>query len=969
MAEIDPVVLELRAELGKYRADIRTLTNEVTTRLGIQEASVKSLEDQFSRSSASIGSTVKGLAGTLGALFTGREVVAMVDSFTRLQNSLKVAGLEGQQLEGVQSSLLELSKRYGVGIEGLANLYGKATDAGRSFGASEAEILQLTEATSQALLITGTGAEQASGAILGLSQALASGTVRAEEYNQINEGGLRPLLQAAAASERFGGDINKLLAAMLDGKVTSQEFFAGILAGSAQLSGQAAKATLTLSGAYEALTSALTVYVGQAAQSNGVTNALAGGLQTLAENLDSLVTVLAVFATFIAGRYVGALAASAAAALATARANVILSASAVGAGTSMQVMAVRATLAGRALLAAFGGPVGLAVSALTLGLGALAYESQQAAAASEALQRQMADSTAQLDSMTAKLKAAGVSTEELSRISDIAAGRVDKLADSYNRASVEAHKMATAISTATIEMLKQAAVASAAAKADRLNAERELSQASGIDPYNRSGNRDRLLRPGNAGIRADLEKRIADARAEERRQDAIQEAAKTAFANKVDLGGPPGSPPASTDKPKKTPKGRQKAAEDIEAKLFRATQDELNAQIEVLRAKSRLALEAGERGELERDTANIEAQLRENEIAEALRKKDITADQAKAQRIILAQLYGQVEAFDEAKGIAVRAQQSLYGMAVARDERLQAEQEAADIAEESFRAQSEALRQQYDLAKSQAERRTLAFEIIDLEYRERDAALERIKNNEDLSAAVRDRAAIEQAALREAQGRTTEQARRDTAGPLENYFDRAKKDAAELNEAYEQIAVDGLQSLNDGLADAIVNSKSLGDVFKNVAKQIIADLIRIAIQQVIVNTLMSSVSGGVGGGGGFGGILGSIFGRASGGYVAPGQTVRVNEQRGGAEYLRMGSQGGQVIPLGQVNQRAASSAPVIKVISSPQFDLRGAVMTPKLYADMERIAQANAAEAGAAAYQRSIQDAPSAVARAQRYGQ
>lgn len=53
--------------------------------------------------------------------------------------------------------------------------------------------------------------------------------------------------------------------------------------------------------------------------------------------------------------------------------------------------------------------------------------------------------------------------------------------------------------------------------------------------------------------------------------------------------------------------------------------------------------------------------------------------------------------------------------------------------------------------------------------------------------------------------------------------------------------------------------------------------------------------------------LGGIFGRASGGYVAPGQTVRVNEQRGGVELLRMGSQGGSIIPLGRTDAARPAS--------------------------------------------------------------
>ncbi|SNT19495.1 phage tail length tape measure family protein [Sphingopyxis indica] len=81
----------------------------------------------------------------------------------------------------------------------------------------------------------------------------------------------------------------------------------------------------------------------------------------------------------------------------------------------------------------------------------------------------------------------------------------------------------------------------------------------------------------------------------------------------------------------------------------------------------------------------------------------------------------------------------------------------------------------------------------------------------------------------------------------------------------------GVESLNNGLVDAIMGTKSLGDVFKQVANQIIADLIRIAIRQLIVNTLMKAL--GLGGGGSF---LSGLF--ADGGAFGTAQQYA----RGGA---------------------------------------------------------------------------------------
>lgn len=129
---------------------------------------------------------------------------------------------------------------------------------------------------------------------------------------------------------------------------------------------------------------------------------------------------------------------------------------------------------------------------------------------------------------------------------------------------------------------------------------------------------------------------------------------------------------------------------------------------------------------------------------------------------------------------------------------------------------------------------------------------------------------------------------------------------------------------------------------------------------------------GAGGGGSFLGNLrtaassvfgtgsGSIFGRASGGYVGPNSLHRVNETAGGVELLRMGPTGGEVIPLGRAQAAARGGT---TVINAPQFNLRGAVVTRELYADMERISNESSRRAGAASYAASQRSAPGTLSQ------
>lgn len=143
----------------------------------------------------------------------------------------------------------------------------------------------------------------------------------------------------------------------------------------------------------------------------------------------------------------------------------------------------------------------------------------------------------------------------------------------------------------------------------------------------------------------------------------------------------------------------------------------------------------------------------------------------------------------------------------------------------------------------------------------------------------------------------------------------------------------------------------------------------LAIVAQIVAKLVIAQFDGQPGGGNIGQIIGSVLG-ASG--FANGGAMRIGG-RGGTDQNVLSLNGR---PLARVSRgetlnvvpARAKSAGGPMVVSSPQFDLRGAVVTAELYADMERISRQSAAQAGTAAYRQSMRDAPAAIQRARRYG-
>lgn len=160
----------------------------------------------------------------------------------------------------------------------------------------------------------------------------------------------------------------------------------------------------------------------------------------------------------------------------------------------------------------------------------------------------------------------------------------------------------------------------------------------------------------------------------------------------------------------------------------------------------------------------------------------------------------------------------------------------------------EGLRYADEIARTQDAHRKIQLEIIDALYKQREADLKLAKAKalaaQEYGEADRIQGQIDQLPIQ--QGRDVARAERGTMSPLEAWMDGVPKSAAEMNEAYQAIAVGGLDALADGLAGVISGTQSLGDVFKSVAQQIIADIARMMIRMMIMRAMMSMFGGGGG---------------------------------------------------------------------------------------------------------------------------
>jgi len=222
-------------------------------------------------------------------------------------------------------------------------------------------------------------------------------------------------------------------------------------------------------------------------------------------------------------------------------------------------------------------------------------------------------------------------------------------------------------------------------------------------------------------------------------------------------------------------------------------------------------------------------------------------------------------------------------------------------------AQGAVLQSQQGLARTQEERRAIEMRLLDLQFQEERLRLEAIIAYAErlrlLKVSVEEQAKADSAATiaqgqlstlptREANARAA--ATQQTAGPIEDLLNRLPQTAAEINEAFESIAANGLNSLADSITGVIMGTQSMGEAFNQIAQQIIRDIIAMTIKMLIFKALSAAFGGGLGGGGSS--IAPSAGDIASGSFIGP--RAKGGPVRRGGLYL-VGEEGPEMFSPGQ----------------------------------------------------------------------
>lgn len=280
----EQLVATLSANIRKFEKSMDRASGKANKTFTKIEKRGKTLQRRLS----AINPKFARFLGPAAVLATARSFQIFADSATRIVNTLKVAGLEGAELERVYDSLKQSAQDNFAPFETLADLYSKAAQAQSELNVTSKELLNFTDKVALALRINGRSAAESRGALIQLSQAMGSGIVRAEEFNAILEGA-RPIAQAAAAGlEEAGGSVAKLRTLVIEGKISSEVFFRAFEAGAYTMKSKVAGAVLTTGQAWEQLKTKLIDAGRRANDATGFTKLLARELGELGGIVDNV---------------------------------------------------------------------------------------------------------------------------------------------------------------------------------------------------------------------------------------------------------------------------------------------------------------------------------------------------------------------------------------------------------------------------------------------------------------------------------------------------------------------------------------------------------------------------------------------------------------------------------------------------------------------------------------------------------
>lgn len=230
---------------------------------------------------------LKGVFMALGGMAIVNEIKQTADAMMSLSSRVKLVTKDDAERLQVESRLYQMSMKNRASLEDLGDLYYKTASASKQFGASQEDVLKLTDIVSKSLIVGGADTNQQKSTILQLSQALSSGVLQGDELRSLRENAPRLMQEIAKNMGVSMADLKEMGA---KGELTTQRLMQAILQSGGAIEGEFARMTPTIGQALTVLGNKWSKLILDIQNDSGVFGTIAGlildGVDLVGEAID-----------------------------------------------------------------------------------------------------------------------------------------------------------------------------------------------------------------------------------------------------------------------------------------------------------------------------------------------------------------------------------------------------------------------------------------------------------------------------------------------------------------------------------------------------------------------------------------------------------------------------------------------------------------------------------------------------------
>ncbi|MXM35312.1 tape measure protein [Klebsiella pneumoniae] len=254
-------------------------------------AGIDKLDNSGQKAAGSMDVLKSALSGVASAITVsliidyGKAFLEVADNVTQLQSRIARLSSGADEAKVTFSALAQIASNTGASLQNTQSLWEKLTSSLKGTGATNSQILFLTDTLQKIGRVGGSSAEEMATALRQFGQSIDGGVVRAEEFNSVVESMPELARQMAAG---LGLSTGKLRQAMLDGKITAEAALNAIAKQSAVVNQEFNKLPRTMEQASNSLTVSLSLLVGKMNEATGASTTMVAIIDSISAAIDRL---------------------------------------------------------------------------------------------------------------------------------------------------------------------------------------------------------------------------------------------------------------------------------------------------------------------------------------------------------------------------------------------------------------------------------------------------------------------------------------------------------------------------------------------------------------------------------------------------------------------------------------------------------------------------------------------------------